>query len=237
MDYHHAQIADVYDLANPWAQDLDFYLSLAGPRPCNVLDLGCGTGMLSCALAERGHQVTSVDPAAAMLNVAKRKPHAEQVEWVESAAQSCKSQRRFDLIVMTGHAFQILLSDADTLAVLQTMRRHLNEHGRVAFETRNPRLDWVGEWAGRVRRLPGPILETIEVTGNNDEFISFQTCYRSPHGTLTTSSKLRFPSREQVASLIGRSGLTMRNVFGSWNADSFETERSREIIFIAETAV
>jgi SAM-dependent methyltransferase len=239
MDYQNTQIAEIYDLANSRARDTDFYLSLAGARPCSVLDLGCGTGTLCCALAERGHRVTGVDSAAAMLAVARRKPHAQQVEWVESAAQSYKSQRRFDLVVMTGHAFQILLTDADALAVFETMRGHLKERGRVAFETRNPRLDWAGEWAARPpRTLPGgQLVETLEITGKDGEFISFLTSYRSPHRTLTTSSTLRFPSRENVQGLIARSGLVVRDVFGDWDAAPFEPARSREIIFIAEIAV
>ena len=240
MDYRHHQIAEIYDLVNPPAKDTEFYLSLAGPRPCSVLDLGCGTGTLCCALAERGHRVTGIDPAAAMLAVARRKPHAEQVEWVESSAQSYRAHRRFDLIVMTGHAFQILLSDADALAVLATMRGHLEEHGRVAFETRNPRVDWAGEWATRpplVRMLPcGKLVETLEITGEDGEFISFRTSYRSPDGTLTTNSTLRFPSREHVEGLIVRSGLVVRDLFGGWDAGAFEAARSREIIFIAGAA-
>jgi len=237
MDYENAQIAEIYDLVNSRAQDTDFYLSLAGPRPCSVLDLGCGTGMLCCALAERGHRVTGVDPAAAMLAVARSKSHAEQVEWVEASAQSYKAQRRFDLIVMTGHAFQVLLTDADVLAVLETMRAHLTERGRVAFETRNPRVDWAGEWAGRARRLPGgKLLETLEITGKDGEFISFQTSCRLPHGTLTTSSTLRFPSREHVEALIARSGLAVREVFGDWHAGPFDPASSREIIFTGQIA-
>lgn len=239
MDYQNAQIAEIYDLINPWAKDGDFYLSLAGPRPCSVLDLGCGTGTLCCALAERGHGVTGVDPAGAMLAVARRKPHAEQVEWVESSAQSYKSQRRFDLVVMTGHAFQILLTDADALAVLETMRGHLNEGGKVAFETRNPRVDWASEWAARpplVRTVPGgQLVETLEITGEEGEFISFETSYRFPGATLTTSSTLRFPSREHVEARIAGSGLVVREVFGDWDAMPFEAAHSREIIFIAET--
>ncbi len=232
-----AQIAEIYELANPRAQDTDFYLSLAGPRPCSVLDLGCGTGTLCCALAERGHRVTGVDPSAAMLDEARSKPHAERVEWVGSSAQSYRAQQRFDLIVMTVHAFQILLTDADALAVFESMRSHLNEHGRVAFETRNPRVDWAGEWAAHVRRLPGgKVLETLEVTGGDAEFISFQTSYRLPQGTLTTSSTLRFPSREHVEALITRSGLAVRDVFGDWDASPFDPASSREIIFIAEIA-
>jgi hypothetical protein len=80
------------------------------------------------------------------------------------------------------------------------MRGHLGESGRVAFETRNPRMDWVGEWAGRVRRLPEQILETLEIIGNDGEFISFETNYRSPHGTLIARSTLRFPSRTRRVS-------------------------------------
>jgi 2-polyprenyl-3-methyl-5-hydroxy-6-metoxy-1,4-benzoquinol methylase len=247
MNYHHPQIAEIYDLTNPRAQDTDFYLSLAGPRPCRVLDLGCGTGTLCCALAERGHRVTGVDPAAAMLAVARRKRQAEQVEWVESSAQTYKTHRRFDLIVMTGHAFQVLLTDADALAVLETMRSNLKESGTVAFETRNPRIDWAREWSERTRLLRlstgEQFLEMLEIIGQDGEFISFQTSYRwsdgrprpsnDPHVTLTTSSTLRFPSREHLEDLIARSGLVVRNVFGDWNAGPFEAARSREIIFVA----
>ena len=248
MDYQQPQIAEIYDLANPWAQDADFYLSLAGPGPCSVLDLGCGTGTLCCALAERGHRVTGVDPAAAMLAVARRKPHAEQVEWVECSAQMYRSQQRFDLIVMTGHVFQILLSDADAQAVLETMRSHLKESGTAAFETRNPRMDWARKWSERTRlhrvSTGEQFLEMFEIIGQDGEFISFQTTYRwsddhlrasnDPHVTLTTSSTLRFPSREHVEDLIARSGLVVRDVFGDWDAGPFEAARSREIIFIAE---
>ena len=238
MNYRDPRIAEIYDVAHPRAQDTGFYLSLAGLRPCSVLDLGCGTGTLCCALAERGHRVTGVDPAAAMLAVAKRKPLAEQVEWVESSAQDYRSERRFDLIVMTGHAFQVLLTDRDALAALETMRCHLDGHGRVAFETRNPRLDWAGEWAARppvVHSFRGEEFhERLEITGADGEFIGFETSYRFPHATLTTSSRLRFPSREHVEALIARSGLMVRDVFGDWNADRFEAARSREIIFIAE---
>jgi SAM-dependent methyltransferase len=240
MDYQDLRIAEIYDVANPWGQDTEFYLSLAGLRPCRVLDLGCGTGTLCCALAERGHQVTGVDPAAAMLAVARRKPHAEKVEWIESSAQSYEVHERFDLIVMSGHVFQILLTDTDALAVLETMRRHIKQRGTVAFETRNPRVDWVSEWTRRpsvIHPLPsGQLFEDLEITGDDGEFISFRTSYRSRDLTLTTRSTLRFPPREHVEALIARSGLVVRDVFGDWNAGPFQAAMSREIIFIAGIA-
>jgi 2-polyprenyl-3-methyl-5-hydroxy-6-metoxy-1,4-benzoquinol methylase len=235
MDYQDARIAAIYEGANPRAQDAEFYLFLAGPHSCAVLDLGCGTGTLCCALAERGHHVTGVDPAAAMLAIARTKPYSERVEWVESSAQTYGSNRRFDLIVMTGHTFQVLLSDDDALAVLDTLRRHLKEHGRIAFETRNPRIDWISEWNERRRTLPGgEIVETLKVTAASGEFISFETSYRLPDATLSTNSTLRFPTPEHVQSLIKRTGLTVQDVFGDWSGGPFEPKRSREMIFVAE---
>jgi len=145
--------------------------------------------------------------------------------------------RRFDLIVMTGHAFQCLLCDADALAVLETMQHHLKEGGRVGFETRNPHIDWVDAWAGKCRMLAdGQITETIRITGKDGELISFETSYRTPGETLTTNSTLRFPSREHIVELINRSGMAVRIVFGDWNAGCFEPSRSREMIFVAEIA-
>jgi hypothetical protein len=74
------------------------------------------------------------------------------------------------------------------------------------------------------------------ITGKNDEFVSFDTSCRSSCETLTTSSTLRFPSREQLESLITRSGLLVRKVLGDWDARPFDPARSREIIFIAKLA-
>jgi SAM-dependent methyltransferase len=234
------EIARIYDLINPPAKDTNFYVSLAGSHPCNVLDLGCGTGTLCCALARNGHHVTGVDPSPAMLNVAKSKPYAEKIEWVQSCAQRYKSDRRFDLIVMTGHAFQVLLTDDDILAVLKTMHDHLNEHGKIGFEIRNPNLDWAAEWATRsqlLHTLPtGELIETLEIISQDSEFISFRTSYSSPQLTLSTNSTLRFPAREHVEALIARSGLVVRSVFGDWDAAAFSPDLSREIIFVAEVA-
>ena len=57
-----------------WDRILD--LVLPGPRTLDALDVGCGTGFLSFELAARGHRVTGVDFAPAMLAEARRKATA-----------------------------------------------------------------------------------------------------------------------------------------------------------------
>ncbi|MBX3074382.1 class I SAM-dependent methyltransferase [Candidatus Obscuribacterales bacterium] len=84
---------------------------MAGEPSRVILDLGCGTGLLCNAYAERGHHVTGADPSNAMLEVARKKPFGSAIEWIQASAQSFRSSKRFDLIIMTGHAFQVLLED------------------------------------------------------------------------------------------------------------------------------
>lgn len=238
LHYTNSRLVAIYDLDNPWAEDTDFYLTLAESPPGRVLDLGCGTGTLCCALAQRGHQVTGVDPAAPMLAIAATKPHAEKVEWIQTRAQDYRSDHRFDLIVMMGHVFQILITDEEILAVLSTMRRHLKPGGQAAFETRNPNIEWARIWGTHApveHALPGGrVRETLEITSEFGELISFQQQFEFPDVTLSSSSTLRFLSRTQVDALIARSGLVVREIFGDWDRSRFEPDQSPEIIFVLE---
>lgn len=55
--------------------DVDIYAGLA-PQGADILELGAGTGRLTQALAERGHAVTGVDIAPAMLTQAEARKAA-----------------------------------------------------------------------------------------------------------------------------------------------------------------
>src|SRR5207302_8676838 len=57
-----------------WDRILDLVVPVG--RPIDALDAGCGTGFLSLELAGRGHRVTGIDFAPAMLAAARRKAAA-----------------------------------------------------------------------------------------------------------------------------------------------------------------
>ncbi len=62
------------------AWDRVFALALDGRESLDALDIGCGTGFLSLELAARGHRVTGIDFAPAMLALAKRKAADARVD-------------------------------------------------------------------------------------------------------------------------------------------------------------
>ena len=237
LHYEHPDLAEIYDIDNGWSVDRDFYLALAGGGRKRILDLGCGTGLLCDAYASLGHDVTGVDPAKAMLDVAKTRPSGPAVKWIEASAQTFRANSKFDLIVMTGHAFQVFLEDADVLAVLTTMRKHLAEGGIVAFETRNPAVDWRARWEGDAELRSGdqPIRMSRIVSRKNAESrISFETHYYFPDKTLTSSSELLFLSKTEIEERLRRCGLKAKAVFGDWDKQPFNEGTSDEMIFIVE---
>ncbi|HZU91293.1 MAG TPA: class I SAM-dependent methyltransferase [Stellaceae bacterium] len=83
-----------------WDRILD--LVLAGKGPLDALDVGCGTGFLALELAARGHRVTGVDFAPAMIAQARDKAAARgfAVRFEEADAEALPFPAgSFDLVV------------------------------------------------------------------------------------------------------------------------------------------
>jgi predicted TPR repeat methyltransferase len=93
--FEQGPLAALYDYFNPWGAGDEFYLRLARESGGRVLDLGCGTGMLACRMAQEGMSVTGVDPAEGMLCVARSRPGNERVAWVKAHGQSLRVQQPF----------------------------------------------------------------------------------------------------------------------------------------------
>ena len=235
LQFSDQRLADLYDLGNAGSDDRDFYLGLAGDPPQDILDLGWGTGLLCLAYAADGHRVLGVDPASAMLAVAKRGSLADQVVWVESTSEDYLSDQKFDLIIMTGHAFQVLLTDTQVEATLAIMARHLKPGGLIAFESRNPALEWDSIW-GRSYDMETPQGRVHAVRRMTDssrapDFLSFAWDYHFPDDVLTSDSTLRFLSADAINAVVDRAGLQVETILGDWQGRAFDPDLSREMIF------
>jgi SAM-dependent methyltransferase len=226
------RLAALYDLDSGWSPDRDFYLGLAGTPPQDILDLGCGTGLLAAAYAALGHRVTGVDPAPAMLDVARGRKDGHTVRWIAGTADALVLPDRFDLIIMTGHAFQVLLTDTEVDATLRAMCDHLKPGGRAAFETRNPAVDWVTlfETDVTVPTPDGPVHESRRCTGWDGLLLSFATTYWFPDTTLVSDSTLRFHPPDVLLARIAAQGLQVTNLHGDWQGGPFDADRSKEMI-------
>lgn len=220
------RLARLYDAFDDDRSDLDLYTGLAerfGAR--SAVDVGCGTGVLALQLAGRGLDVTGVDPAPASLEVARGKPGAEAVTWVEGGADVVGGLGlTVDLATMTGNVAQVFLGDDDWADALTAVRGALRPGGRLVVETRVPaRQAWLG-WTRENQTLRREIPGIGEVETWNDllevdlPYVTFQGTYRFPPGLMpdgdvvTSTSTLRFRERDEVEASLAAAGFEVEDV-------------------------
>lgn len=150
-EFHDPRLVALYDAWGVGRDDIAFYLALAEELGASsILDVGCGTGQITCALSERGYAVTGVDPAAPMLDVARGRPGGELVRWIEGDASAYQGEP-VDLAIMTAHVAQVIHDDAIWHATLEAVGRAIRPGGHLAFESRNPVVEAGGRGPRRLR--------------------------------------------------------------------------------------
>jgi SAM-dependent methyltransferase len=214
------RLAAIYDPLDPDRGDLDAYDDLAdelGVR--SVLDIGCGTGSFACLLARRGLEVTGVDPATAMLAVARGKPGADGVRWIHGVAPDLPPLR-VDLVTMTGNVAQVFLDDHDWAATLTAGHRALRPGGWLVFESRRPEREawrtWTRDHSYQRREIDGVgLVETWhEVTEVRFPFVTFHgtIVFHADGAVLTSDSTLRFRTRDEIEASLVAAGFTLHEV-------------------------
>ena len=237
--YSDDAVAALYEVLNPWGASDDFYLGLVMEGE-SVLDVGCGPGTILRRAREAGHsgRLCGLDPDLAALGVASRRT---DVEWVAGTAASMTWDGEFDLAIMSGHAFQVLVDDDELRASLAAIRRALARGGRFAFETRNPLAraweDWnpaspieVVDPSGRplriwyeVESVAGDVVTLTETTGDRNGAI-----LRMDRGSL------RFLDVAMLDRFLHDADLQVEARYGGWLREPFEPA-SAEIVTIAGT--
>ena len=115
-------------------QFVERFVVLSGLR---VLDVGCGGGILSEALAERGASVLGIDLAESALQAAEAHRAGQAVEYrLESSRETAARGEGFDVVT----CMEMLEHVADPAAVLRDIHALLKPGGWAFFSTINRTL-------------------------------------------------------------------------------------------------
>ncbi|MDR5749997.1 MULTISPECIES: class I SAM-dependent methyltransferase [unclassified Caballeronia] len=245
MLYTDPRLVALYDALNPAGPDTAFYLQLA-QGAARIADLGCGTGLLACALAQQGHRVTGIDPSREMLRVARKRADGDEVTWIEGDARALAFAGPMDLVLMTSHVAQVFLDDDVLLDTLRAARYALRNGGRIAFDSRDPAARAWERWTKTesVRRIEVAGVGGVEVWQEridapdprdalSDGRVRFNTHYRfeSTGETLVAASELRFRDQDELSDLLTKAGFGAVQWFGDWDGSGVSAA-SRELIAV-----
>ncbi len=241
LDRHYvdARLVELYDIENTCRADTDFYVRLAAQLNARrIIDFGCGTGLLTLELAIEGRQVVGVDPAPAMLAVARRKPGADRVRWTVGDAGAL-GRPEADLVVMTGNVAQVFLDDDEWAATLRAIHAALRPGGYLAFESRNPDDRAWERWNHedtyeRYDSPFGPVECWLELVSVGDGRVCFEghNIFTTTGEIVVAGSELRFRTLPELTASLISSGFTIEHVYGDWDCGPV-TGSSRVMVFIA----
>ena len=108
-----------------------------GPKPLSVLDIGCGAGLLTNALAKHGHSVTGIDLSEKSLETARRHDATGLVRYEKANAYSLPfPDASFDAAC----AMDVLEHVEEPQMLIAEASRVLKENGIFFFHTFNRNL-------------------------------------------------------------------------------------------------
>lgn len=233
------RLAALYDDDNPDGPDHDHYRALADRLGAeSIIDLGCGTGLLTVTLAIDGRRVVGIDPDGGMLDVARRRVGTERVEWILGDSRDIPIDS-FDLAIMTGNAAMHIGPD-DWMRTLADIARGLRSGGALAFETRNPSAEQWRTWTpelttGTRDTADGPLTEWLDITEpdvHGTVVLTAMNRFDATGEEVVITQPLTFRSLDRLAADLDAAGLDVIATAGGWAGESL-TDDSFPIVLEA----
>jgi SAM-dependent methyltransferase len=252
-------VADYYDYVPVVASrhDIDFYVGAARGYGDPVLELGCGTGRVTLALAKAGFHVTGLDLSERMLARCSEKRAGLPTEVRERVHLVQADMTRFDLgeqsrlVIIPFRPFQHLLETKQQIDCLECARRHLAPGGKLIvdfFQTdprrmNDPAFQQESEAAqefevpdGRRVKMRDRVAAFHRAEQRNDVEMIYYVHY--PDGReerLVFAFTLRYFFRYEVEHLLARCGFRVVALYGDFDRSPL-ADNSAEMIFVAEGA-
>ena len=206
-----------------------------------ALDIGCGTGSYTIALARSGVKATGMDLSSSMLDAAKTNSIAFglDIDFVNSGMTQMlfNIDQKFDLIMCMGNTLAHLLSKEDLSSMLTACRQLLNPGGHLVLNLLN------------YDRILAKKERIIGITrSENHEFIRFND-FEPPYVNFNLleinwdkktpahkilSTKLYPYTHLEIESALLKAEFKISKIYGNLKFDKYSPETSRAILIIAQ---
>ena len=220
-------------------EQVEKILRLTGVGGGKVLDLCCGPGRHTVALAKRGFAVTAVDRTRFLLEHARARVAQANlsVEFVLEDMRRFSRPATFDLIINLFTSFGYFEDQADDFRVLELVRENLRPSGVFVLEMVSKERLAREFQATTSRELPnGDVLfERHEIVDDWTRVRNRWTLTRAGD-TRTFEFTHRIYSGQEMKDLLTKAGLAGARVYGDLDGNSYGFDAQR-LIAVARRSV
>jgi SAM-dependent methyltransferase len=237
--------ARLYDLMYPEpsgvSSKVGFYLDLASAARLPVLELACGTGSMLLPIAAQGIACEGLDLSSDMLAEARAKFEAEQLSAPLHVGDMASFDlgRRFGLIFIASNSLLHLHSADEIVRCFQSVRGHLDQGGRFAFDVFNPSVQMLAGADGtrrEMQRFDDPeqgevrvdVEERYDAVAQVTRGLWYFSTEREPDFR-TVSLELRSIFPQELALLVEAGGLRLLQRYGDFSGSPFTNESPHQV--------
>lgn len=213
-------------------REVDFVLALTGLRPpATALDVGCGFGRHTIALARRGFDVTGIDPSEAMLTQARQLASKAAVSpaFIQASGETYETDKRFDAALCLFNTLGQVSLYGDNRELVPNVARLLVPNGPFVVEVPN--------WDRAVASLK---IDEAYGTGDDAPLVSRQ--FYEESGLILEIFRIWVRGRrrvfllkyqlfrqEELAALLDEAGFAVEAWFGDYDGSTLTADSPRVI--------
>ena len=221
--------------------DITFYINKVIDYGEPVLELACGTGRVTIPIAKKGISITGLDLLNTMLTEAKRKSKETgvEIEWIEADMTNFNLNKKFNLILMPGCAFNWFLDLKSVEKYLICVKRHLNPNGGLIFDAFNPDLNLLVRDPSKTypnAKYQDPDGGGLIIVSENTKYDKatqinkVRLSYSISDKTITNELKLRIFFPLELDAILKYNGFEINAKYGDFDQTPFISDSRRQIL-------
>lgn len=209
-------------------------IALLGLRErSSVLDLCCGQGRHSIAMAESGHVVRGLDLSKKMLDAAREHQSAAGVDvtWIHADMRDIPPGLELNAVLSLYQSFGYLEHRKDDLDVLRAIQASLAADGRLLLQI--PNRDAVAKdfWHSRFTSLPdGSHLGEVREFDPSSGWLRLAMTIFRDGSSKEREFRIRLYNVSEIEQMLTSAGLRLVQVSASLSGSAFNLDSDRMVV-------
>jgi len=229
--YANGQIYDLQNAKN--RDDVDFYRTMVKKHGDPVLELACGTGVLTIPIAQDGYKITGLDLSDQMLNQAKRKSEGTvNINFINGDMANFELGKKYKTIFVGFNSVCHLFHYGEIEGMLTSIKNHLDKDGVFIFDCFIP----IARYLYRELDARYPVFddEGLKISETNEydpveqvNHIKWYYEYRGNKWIEDLDMRMFYP--QEIQNYLGINGLKIVEKYGNHDFSEFGPKSSLQI--------